>query len=509
MRFRSVVALAAASTLAACSTPSPQADSPSPQTSADGSRLLRVGETVSGTLEEADPTWGGNGRFDAYRFQANEGDRVLIRLASDDFDPYLVVGTESGGIFDPLQQNDDSGEELNSRIHFTAPRTGTYRVLAQAYAEYGLGTYTLSLEPVVPSAVESASIAIGSSVDGYLDDDDNFDQFGEIWFDAYTFQAQAGRRYSITMTSEDFDAYLILGSGSGEQFEEVSRNDDSGEGYDSRILYTPAASGTYTIRAASYDGEGTGAYVLRVTEVVSGPFVVTPLSLGRSVSASLDESDQVAEDGSYFDVYSFSGRAGDRVEIVMRSDALDSYVEVGEPVAAGEEFFAEYSDDDSGGNVDARVRMTLPRDGEYQVRAYSLYPDETGDYTIELREPTNTPASVTPIRVGQTVQGTLDDDDPALDDGSRYRIYIFDGRAGQDVRITLRSADFDSFLQFGYWEGEEIDVTYSDDDSGEGETGLDSMLELTLPGTRTYAIMVNTVYGDEVGDFSLTLEPNE
>lgn len=508
MRFRSVVGLAAACVLAACSTPSPQADSPSPQMSADGSRLLRVGETVTGTLEEADPTWGGNGRFDAYRFQANEGDRVLIRLASDDFDPYLVVGTESGGIFDPLEQNDDSGEELNSRIHFTAPRTGTYRILAQAYAEYGLGTYTLSLEPVVPSAVESAAIAIGSTVDGYLDDNDNFDQFDEIWFDAYTFQAQAGRRYSITMTSEDFDAYLILGSGSGEQFEEVARNDDSGEGYDSRILFTPDASGTYTIRAASYDGEGTGAYALRLTEAVSGPFIVTPLTLGRAVNASLEVTDQLAEDGSYFDVYSFSGRAGERVEIVMRSDAVDSYVEVGEPVAAGEEFFAEYSDDDSGGNVDARVRMTLPRDGEYQVRAYSLYPDETGDYSIELREPTSAPASVRPIRMGQTVQGTLDESDPVLDDDSHYRIYTFDGRAGQSVRITLRSADFDPFLQFGDWDGTDIGVSYSDDDSGAGETGLDSMLELTLPATRTYAIMVNTVYGGELGDFSLTLEQN-
>jgi len=111
-----------------------------------------------------------------------------------------------------------------------------------------------------------------------LASEDNFDQFDEIWFDAYTFQAQAGRRYSIAMTSEDFDAYLILGSGSGEQFEEVARNDDSGEGYDSRIVFTPDATGTYTIRAASYDGEGTGAYALRLMEAVSGPFAVTPLS---------------------------------------------------------------------------------------------------------------------------------------------------------------------------------------------------------------------------------------
>lgn len=507
MRLRSVLSLAAASVLAACSS-SPAPEAPAPQTSESG-RLLRVGETVTGAIEESDPTWGGNGRFDAYRFQANAGDRVLILLTSEDFDPYLVVGTESGGIFDPLEQNDDAGNELNSRIRFTAPRTATYRILAQAYADYGLGSYQLSLQPWVAGAVETATLTVGAPVEAYLDDEDNYDEDEESHYDEYAFQAQAGRRYSITMASEDFDSYLVLGTGSGDDIEEIASNDDSGAGYDSRILFSPATTGTYTIRARSFGGASSGAYTIQVAEAApAGPLVVTPLTLGRTVNGTLAESDQVADDGSYFDVYSFSGRQGQRVEIVMRSSAVDSYLEVGEPAASGEEFFAEFSDDDSGGNVDARIRMTLPRTGEYQVRAYALYAEETGAYTLELRANESAPVTTQPIRIGQTVRGSIDSADPALDDDSHYQLYTFEGRAGQDIRVTLRSADFDSYLQFGEWDGENIDVMYTDDDSGGGTGGLDSMLELHLPETRTYAIMANTVYGGEQGEFTLTVEEN-
>ncbi|HEX6587731.1 MAG TPA: PPC domain-containing protein [Longimicrobiales bacterium] len=505
MRLPSIVALAAASFVAACSSASAPA-SPAPQTDQSASRTIRIGETVTGTIDSSDPTWGGDRRFDAYAFQANEGDRVIIRLTSEDFDPYLVVGTESGGLFDALAQDDDGGDELDSRIRFTAPRTGTYRILAQAYAEYGVGEYVLSLESFTPSA-ETGTLSVGIPVDGFLSDEDSYDDAEQSFFDEYAFQAEAGRRYSITMRSEAFDSYLVLGTGSGFDFEEISRNDDSGAGYDSRIVFSPETSGAYTVRATSFGGEAAGAYVIEVAETVpAGPLVVTPVALGQTVNGTLSDGDQIAEDGSFFDAYSFTGSQGDRVEIVMRSDALDSYLEVGEPAGANEEFFAEYSDDDSAGDLDARIRITLPRDGEYQIRAISLYPEETGEYTLVVRQNDPAPITTQPIRLGQTVRGTIDDEDPTLDDGSRYEVYTFEGRAGQDVRITLRSDDFDSFLQFGAWDGLEVDATYSDDDSAGGVGGLDSMIEVTLPSNGTYGIMANTVWADETGEFTLTLE---
>ena len=64
------------------------------------------------------------------------GDRLLLEMSSPDFDSYLVVGDKSGGIFNPIMEDDDSGADLGSRIRFIAPRTGTYWVLAQGYADY-------------------------------------------------------------------------------------------------------------------------------------------------------------------------------------------------------------------------------------------------------------------------------------------------------------------------------------------------------------------------------------
>ena len=110
--------------------------------------------------------------------------------------------------------------------------------------------------------------------------------------------------------------------------------------------------------------------------------------------------------------------------------------------------------------------MSLWRSGEFVVRANSLSPGETGRYSIVVEElPPPGPASVRPIGMGRTVNGRLEPSDALLDDGSHYDIYTFSGSAGQRVRITLRSDDFDAFLAFGRWQDGDVSVTDTDDDS--------------------------------------------
>jgi hypothetical protein len=223
------------------------------------------------------------------------------------------------------------------------------------------------------------------------------------------------------------------------------------------------------------------------------------------VNASLDVEDQMGDDGSYYDMYSFRGRDGQRVSITMRSPDFDSYLELGE--FDGDEFFSDYSDDDSGGDLDARIIATLWHTGEYVIRANSLSPDEIGSYTLTVEElPEPGPAQVRPIEFGRTIEGSLEPTDAALEDASYYDIYTFRARAGQRITITLRSGDFDSYVAFGPWRDAEIQVTDADDDSGAGLTGLDSQLMLTISEAGTYAIRVNSLGSGEIGEYTISLE---
>lgn len=101
-------------------------------------RQLQIESSVHGVLTEADPRFEGQ-PVQAWSFEAQAGTSVTIDMMSDDFDSYLrVIGPGLGGGL----TDDDSGDELNSRIDATFSETGTYRVIAASLGGT-TGTYTL------------------------------------------------------------------------------------------------------------------------------------------------------------------------------------------------------------------------------------------------------------------------------------------------------------------------------------------------------------------------------
>ncbi|HEV3049550.1 MAG TPA: hypothetical protein VGX50_04540, partial [Longimicrobium sp.] len=54
-----------------------------------GTEPIRVGQSVSGSLAEGDPSVFGRGRFRVYRFQGTQGQRLVASMQSSDFDTYL------------------------------------------------------------------------------------------------------------------------------------------------------------------------------------------------------------------------------------------------------------------------------------------------------------------------------------------------------------------------------------------------------------------------------------
>jgi plastocyanin len=357
-----------------------------------------------------------------------------------------------------------------------------------------------------------------SDTDMKLDDDS--------FYDMWTYRAQAGESVKITLRSSDFDAYLAVGRMDGDTFASDETDDDSGGGTDAEVKTTFREAGVYHIRVNSLSAGEKGAYTLMVEEAPASqpPTSMGSLSIGSSVNGSLSEDDPVLDDDSHYDLWTYRGRSGETIRVTLRSDDFDAYLSVGQ--MDGEDYRELESDDDGAGGTDAKLTVTLNTDGEYTVRVNSLSEGETGDYTLLLEQ--GDPADVavedehdhgdedggpadplpvpTAIRSGQTISGELSTSDPRMDDNSRYDLYSFTGRRGQQVVVTMRSTAFDSYLALGQIEGEEFNSLESDDDTGGGD---DAQVTYRITRDGSYVIRANSLFANETGAYTVQMELGE
>jgi S1-C subfamily serine protease len=98
---------------------------------------------------------------------------------------------------------------------------------------------------------------------------------------------------------------------------------------------------------------------------------------------------------------------------------------------------------------------------------------------------------------GVTIAESLAPGDEVLSDGSLFKIYQFQGRAGQKLVIDMRSTDIDPYLVLFDPTGEKI----SEDDDSAGKK--DARLDVTLPTNGTYTLYANSYEVGESGKYSL------
>lgn len=202
-------------------------------------------------------------------------------------------------------------------------------------------------------------------------------------------------------------------------------------------------------------------------------------------------------DNSYFDLYVFEGRAGQQVQIEMISRELDAYLILLDP--KGNDLA---QDDDGKGNTNSQIVVTLPANGTYLLMANSYDAGQAGTYSIRARVNASGVSGLG-SRQGFLLRqnGILGSDSSVLpSDGSLYRTYTFEGRAGQSVRINLVSPDFDTYLELQDSEGRLI--ARNDDVD---QSNRNSALAVILPRTGIYRVIVNAYDSSGRGRYLLTV----
>jgi hypothetical protein len=352
-------------------------------------------------------------------------------------------------------------------------------------------------------------LAMGDTVSGALAEGDARNDGREAWMDTYQLTLGEGQSVRLDMTSDEgMDTYLLIGVQSDGYFEEYASNDDRGDGtLNSRLTFTAPFAGEYTIQATSFGADTVGPYTLSAAEaIVTPPPTPRALSVGGSVSGEFTSASPVLEWSSQpYDLFTYEADAGEIVVFTMNSDAFDSYLEVGQDYEWG--FEPMMSDDDSGGNLNARLVYRFPEAGAYTVRAMGLYESSTGPFTVAAESfPQPAEPRPTPIRMNQIMRGSLDEGEVINDYMQYYDLYSLRVRQGQEVRITMRSETLDSVLEVGVMSPAGFAVAAYDDDSGGGIYGLDAQVSFTAEQSGTLIIRAQSLSPMTPGEYTISVE---
>jgi len=230
------------------------------------------------------------------------------------------------------------------------------------------------------------------------------------------------------------------------------------------------------------------------------------LAAGQNLTGELSQNDVQRRSGKYEDVYLIQGRRGERIDLRLLSDSFDPYL-----VVSGPGGFSMANDDEEGQsqNTNSRLVLELPADGTYRVSVTSFRSGETGAYRLQAATPAAnvavsraTPA--TPIRIGQSVNGSLTRSDGQLASGEYQDQYRFSARRGQRVRIELTgTGDLDTYLMLRRPDGSQ---DANDDAQYNGEASLNSRIDTVLSEDGDYVIVATTYRPNTTGSYRLSLQ---
>jgi hypothetical protein len=141
-----------------------------------------------------------------------------------------------------------------------------------------------------------------------------------------------------------------------------------------------------------------GGQKLNVNQAASPTCALTPISIGQTLTGSLDNTDcfagQPDRQKAFGDLYTFTARAGQRIKIELTANTTgspDTFIYLFGPDGS----IVAFEDDiDPGVQTDSRLPVTgffpLPQTGIYTIEATSFGNNATGGYTLKLSDDSST-----------------------------------------------------------------------------------------------------------------------
>ena len=281
------------------------------------------------------------------------------------------------------------------------------------------GDYCLSLQSL-NNPGNPTPLNFGDSITASIDP--------ECEFDVYTFTGSAGDKIFARMSEGEGDSIFLD--------PELTLYDPNGDLVTSDSGPTNAfinafmldQSGTYTLIATDDGADDTGDYCLSL-QSLNNPGNPTPLNFGDSITASIDPECE-------FDVYTFTGSAGDKIFARMSEGEGDSIFL--DPELTLYDPNGDLVTSDSGPTNAFINAFMLDQSGTYTLIATDDGADDTGDYCLSLQS-LNNPGNPTPLNFGDSITASIDPE-------CEFDVYTFTGSAGDKIFARMSEGEGDSIF---------------------------------------------------------------
>ncbi|KMQ51417.1 peptidase [Chitinispirillum alkaliphilum] len=428
---------------------------------------LLVGHEISLNTEEALELYCESARGIRYSFAVSKGESYVIDMKSDEVDSYLELSVSGMHLSD-----DDGGEGYDARIIFEAESDDNAVILARTYEQSGIGAFSLGLSKLA----SPIPLQVGHEIS--LSTEEALELYCELARGIrYSFAVSQGERYIIDMKSDEVDSYLEL-SVSGMHLSD----DDGGEGHDARLFFEAQSDDNAVILARTYNYSGIGAFSLGISKLASP----IPLQVGHEISLNTEEALELYCESARGIRYSFAVSQGESYIIDMKSDEVDSYLELS---VSG----MHLSDDDGGEGHDARIIFEAQSDDNAVILARTYNYSGIGAFSLGISKL----ASPIPFQVGHEISLSTEEALELYCESVRGIRYSFAVSQGESYIIDMKSDEVDSYL--------ELDVSgmhLSDDDGGEG---YDARIIFEAESDDSAVILARTHDHNSIGAFSLSI----
>jgi hypothetical protein len=369
------------------------------------------------------------GGFDIWSFSGNAGDNIQVRMGATGFVPRIdLYGPDGVVLTNGFTAN---GNYRDAWLALQLTNSGTFTVVVSRYFVDASGGYSLNLAQLPEAFVVSPGEQGGPLTNGVK----NVGQIGLGGLQMWAFHGDAGDNIQLRMGATGFVPRIDLYAPDGALL--TNAFTANGNIRDAWLPVRLTSSGTFTVVVSSYFLNASGGYSLNLAQI-PGAFTVSPGDFGGVLTNGFLQAGTLDVGG--LDMWSFSGIAGDNVELRMGTTAYSPQISFYGPDGAllTNAFTA------NGNFRDAAFDLQLTNTGTFTAVVSAGFLDNTGDYTLTLaHEPDQVFAAPGDeggaMRNGFIYQGTNTVGD--LD------VFSFYGTVGDSNLFRIGTVNFDPWLR--------------------------------------------------------------
>ena len=445
-------------------------------------RVLQPGEPMRDMLGRLDPINAIDGTsYRVYLLEMDTEKHTHLQVRSETFAPSMALYAPDGTLLEHARASGPDAREQH--LLHQAARSGAYLVVVGNSESGRFGSFELSVgELAGVTALNFPDEVTGQLIGAGPSHPDTGAAMAR-----YTLELDEPTIIDLRVDSPEFDTFLTLSA--HESPRKLARSDDwrgSDSGTGSRIIRELGA-GRYDIAVTGYETDSQGVFSLSIGQAsVSQSSDFRP---GQPYDGLMTaEVERIPATGQTGMPLALSVDEPSLLDATMRSDDVDSILVVTD---AQGHLLAQ--DDDSGGDLDARVLLDLAP-GDYTLWASGYGDNSVGPFRLETL--------LTPEDRMTLFEGRLSGSDPL--DARRQtpaREHVFQLDQPTEVVLELQSSAFDAYLVL---EDEAGQVMTENDDFAEHTT--DARITWNLDA-GTYRAVATSYAPGESGEYKLFIRP--